>query len=97
MIRTTGSSATIVGMKFGRRFGRRAWTRLLILDGTAALLLVLAWLVGGHSMAATIALVVVAGILILLGWTLTLATKTTDRSGRGTSDSSRPGVKVIDH
>jgi hypothetical protein len=48
-------------------------------------------------MAATIALVVVAGILILLSWTLTLVTKTTDRSGRGTSDSSRPGVKVIDH
>lgn len=83
-------------MKLSRRFSRKTWIKLFVIDGATVLALALAWLLRSNS-TASIAFVVVAGVLLALSWTLTLSARRTDPTGRASSDPSRPGVKVLDH
>jgi hypothetical protein len=68
---------------------------LIAADAPAAVLLVLALVIGHASSGAAIALVVAAGVLIAIGLTITLF-GLHPRSSGASQDAMRPGVKVID-
>jgi hypothetical protein len=77
------------------RTKRRNLKLLIAVDAPAAVLLVLALVIGRGSNGAAIALVVAAGILIAIGLTITLF-GLHPRSSGASQDAMRPGVKVVD-
>jgi len=77
------------------RTKRRNLKLLIAVDAPAAVLLVLALVIGRGSNGAAIALVVAAGILIAIGLIITLF-GLHPRSSGASQDAMRPGVKVVD-
>jgi hypothetical protein len=77
------------------RIRRRTLNLLIAVDVPAAILIVLGIIIGPHSSGAGIALGVAAGVLIAIGWSITLFGRRPTNSGF-IRDTTRPGIKVVE-